>query len=189
MSRVRHGNQTGVIRKAAKIGLLALFAVVVFFAVEEYIDTETRYPGSRSTGRIATLYTDADAGLEVHLWVSRRGLTLRWNRGRVQALYHSGSSLHILGLFRYRVTTFGGTGGPGGLVYKRTSSLHIPLIVLLGTLAAYPVSSWAFAVLRHRSRRRRRREGWCVKCGYDLTGNESGKCPECGTEIEPRRSG
>ena len=21
----------------------------------------------------------------------------------------------------------------------------------------------------------------CPKCGYDLTGNESGRCPECGT--------
>ncbi|UCC29745.1 MAG: hypothetical protein JSU86_16260 [Phycisphaerales bacterium] len=26
--------------------------------------------------------------------------------------------------------------------------------------------------------------GYCRKCGYDLTGNVSGVCPECGTEIE-----
>jgi len=25
--------------------------------------------------------------------------------------------------------------------------------------------------------------GHCRKCGYDLTGNESGVCPECGTEL------
>jgi predicted RNA-binding Zn-ribbon protein involved in translation (DUF1610 family) len=24
--------------------------------------------------------------------------------------------------------------------------------------------------------------GHCVSCGYDLTGNQSGRCPECGTE-------
>ena len=24
----------------------------------------------------------------------------------------------------------------------------------------------------------------CSRCGYDLTGNESGVCPECGTEVE-----
>ena len=24
----------------------------------------------------------------------------------------------------------------------------------------------------------------CQKCGYDLTGNVSGACPECGTELE-----
>lgn len=26
-------------------------------------------------------------------------------------------------------------------------------------------------------------EGKCESCGYDLTGNTSGKCPECGTHI------
>jgi len=25
----------------------------------------------------------------------------------------------------------------------------------------------------------------CIPCGYNLTGNESGVCPECGTEIIP----
>jgi len=28
------------------------------------------------------------------------------------------------------------------------------------------------------------RSGYCFKCGYDLTGNQSGKCPECGCRIE-----
>lgn len=27
------------------------------------------------------------------------------------------------------------------------------------------------------------RGGWCEKCGYDLTGLVSGRCPECGTEV------
>lgn len=30
----------------------------------------------------------------------------------------------------------------------------------------------------------RTRAGHCVKCDYDLTGNTSGVCPECGTEIQ-----
>lgn len=30
-------------------------------------------------------------------------------------------------------------------------------------------------------RRTARLPGHCRKCGYDLTGNESGRCPECGT--------
>ncbi len=29
------------------------------------------------------------------------------------------------------------------------------------------------------------RGGWCTKCEYDLTGVESGICPECGTPINP----
>ncbi len=28
--------------------------------------------------------------------------------------------------------------------------------------------------------------GHCQKCSYDLTGNESGKCPECGETCESR---
>lgn len=28
---------------------------------------------------------------------------------------------------------------------------------------------------------RRERTGFCARCGYDLTGNVSGVCPECGT--------
>ncbi len=33
-------------------------------------------------------------------------------------------------------------------------------------------------------RRMRHRRGLCAKCGYNLTGNVSGVCPECGTPIE-----
>ena len=31
----------------------------------------------------------------------------------------------------------------------------------------------------------RRERGLCTHCRYDLTGNESGVCPECGTEVQP----
>ena len=31
--------------------------------------------------------------------------------------------------------------------------------------------------------RAQRIDGLCRKCGYDLTGNESGVCPECGTPV------
>ena len=31
---------------------------------------------------------------------------------------------------------------------------------------------------------RRHRPGHCSKCDYDLTGNVSGRCPECGTKVE-----
>jgi hypothetical protein len=29
------------------------------------------------------------------------------------------------------------------------------------------------------------RNGFCDRCNYDLTGNTSGKCPECGLRIAP----
>ncbi len=31
--------------------------------------------------------------------------------------------------------------------------------------------------------RRRKLPGHCQKCGYDLTGNVSGRCPECGEAV------
>ena len=48
----------------------------------------------------------------------------------------------------------------------------LPLLVLAGAV-------WLLA--RPMIRARRRRPGSCVTCGYDLTGNTSGRCPECGT--------
>ncbi len=37
--------------------------------------------------------------------------------------------------------------------------------------------------LGERQARRRMRPGLCRACGYDLTGNVSGRCPECGCPI------
>lgn len=51
----------------------------------------------------------------------------------------------------------------------------------------------AFAIGGHlllRHSRRRRADGGCPRCKYDLTGNLSGVCPECGTPValsSPRR--
>ena len=39
-------------------------------------------------------------------------------------------------------------------------------------------------LLAARSAGLRRVVGLCVKCGYDLTGNTSGVCPECGEKVE-----
>ena len=46
-------------------------------------------------------------------------------------------------------------------------------------LAAYPAIYFLVVGVR----RLRRRPGCCLHCDYDLTGNESGVCPECGTGI------
>ena len=58
--------------------------------------------------------------------------------------------------------------------------LNVWLLTVVTALswAAYPFVSVRLI------RRRRRKRGLCVKCGYDLTGNESGVCAECGTEVK-----
>lgn len=52
------------------------------------------------------------------------------------------------------------------------------LIALL--LLTYPASA---LIWRPIQRRRRRKRGLCGSCGYNLTGNESGVCSECGTKV------
>lgn len=44
-----------------------------------------------------------------------------------------------------------------------------------------PTALWLALAGRRAFRGRRLRPGLCRHCGYDLTGNQSGRCPECGT--------
>lgn len=69
-------------------------------------------------------------------------------------------------------------------VYMHIRRIHTPIWAVALLFAAYPL----IALIQSPARRRRYRSehGLCIKCGYDLTGNVSGVCPECGTEIDPR---
>lgn len=51
----------------------------------------------------------------------------------------------------------------------------------LATLSLPPLAAWLVY------RRRRPPPGCCAKCGYDVTGNVSGTCPECGAPGETCR--
>jgi hypothetical protein len=52
----------------------------------------------------------------------------------------------------------------------------------VGVYGLVVVAGYAAAVgLPPLKRLLRRRSGQCAQCGYDLTGNLSGTCPECGT--------
>lgn len=63
----------------------------------------------------------------------------------------------------------------------RLWGVDVPLWLPFVLLSAYPTVAFIRGPVR---RWRRRRKGLCVKCGFDLTGNVSGICPECGTKIE-----
>ena len=62
----------------------------------------------------------------------------------------------------------------------RCDSRHfaVPLWFPFLLFAVYP----AFVVTRFR---RRRRKGWCTRCGYNLTALTTPRCPECSTEFDP----
>ncbi len=55
----------------------------------------------------------------------------------------------------------------------------IPFWVPLGLFMFYPTITF----IRSRRLKRWKIKGHCLKCGYNLTGNVSGKCSECGTPI------
>lgn len=57
--------------------------------------------------------------------------------------------------------------------------VRVPLSVVTLLLAAWPLCAFA-----NRFRRRPDDAGHCSGCGYDLTGNVSGVCPECGRTAE-----
>jgi hypothetical protein len=58
-------------------------------------------------------------------------------------------------------------------------ALHVPLWFPFALFLLYPGLACLKGPLR---RRRRKRRGQCVSCGYNLTGNLAGVCPECGNE-------
>lgn len=62
--------------------------------------------------------------------------------------------------------------------------LRVPIWLLTVLLAAYPVVALVRAVRRTIVLRRARKSGHCLNCMYDLTGNVSGVCPECGVAIQ-----
>ena len=61
---------------------------------------------------------------------------------------------------------------------------------LLAAALALPALAAVATHLWRRARQRRRPPGLCRACGYNLTGNTSGKCSECGEPIDrPGRAG
>ncbi len=70
-----------------------------------------------------------------------------------------------------------------------TANMHVAVKALRVSywfamlIAAIPLFPLAIATLRRFRRFRRRRMNACPHCGYNLTGNESGVCPECATPV------
>jgi hypothetical protein len=71
-------------------------------------------------------------------------------------------------------------GGGESRFGQRTWTLAVPCSYLV-LLLSVPLCRWLATRRRRRRRRCRLSLGRCPACGYDLTGNVSGTCPECGT--------
>ncbi|MHC4796080.1 MAG: hypothetical protein ACYTF1_05495 [Planctomycetota bacterium] len=70
-------------------------------------------------------------------------------------------------------------------VLKGQTRIHFdaPFWILLAAFAAYPLYVAANQSHIWWQKRQRKRLGHCLNCGYNLTGNTSGICPECGKKI------
>jgi hypothetical protein len=61
----------------------------------------------------------------------------------------------------------------------------------VGIAALYSIEAIRYCVralrwLPGRERWARAKTGLCANCGYDLSGNASGTCPECGENVDPK---
>jgi len=54
------------------------------------------------------------------------------------------------------------------------------VVLIVAVMAVAWLSAWYFLERWFARDRMRRAKGLCRNCGYDLTGNVSGVCPECG---------
>lgn len=68
----------------------------------------------------------------------------------------------------------------GSLPYAVSSGF----LISIALLPAVPVSAWVTAGAARRLKPPQSRT--CGQCGYDLTGNVSGRCPECGAALKAR---
>ena len=96
----------------------------------------------------------------------------------IAALSHVRPSAHFVRDFG----TFDGLGSPLGISSGGPLWRLVPQNVLRWGYAL-AASLLLGPVAWHWSRRRRRRPGPCKKCGYDLPGNTSGVCSECGAPV------
>lgn len=63
---------------------------------------------------------------------------------------------------------------------RRQFIVRAPLLIGVPLLLLWPLLALVRGPVRRAVRRRR---GACLQCGYNLTGNTSGVCPECGEPI------
>jgi hypothetical protein len=89
--------------------------------------------------------------------------------------------------FGYTSRNAGGATSHACLGFVHTS-FFTPAVACGFTYVAVPLwgpllASSVRPALWLRRRLRTRRPGTCLACGYDLTGNVSGVCPECGRAL------
>lgn len=176
-----------MVRRGAILVLLSaaiLLAAIAFAGFSSGVLLDAPGPGRvqgylHSADGLIRLYVFmADEPIRLVASSDTRVMTVRRASDQLPCLsFHHG---FVPGVTPYRwywnETSMGATNSP---LTVRFCGVRTRVAAPVALLMGYPV----FAILRERRRRRRRRPGCCAHCLYDLTGNRSGVCPECGTTI------
>ena len=109
----------------------------------------------------------------------------RWVIGNEWLTFEFDVEQHAWGwpdLSRYRELWTDGFGESGRGMFPPTKLVKLPLCLVLLAVLLLAVLLWWLD-------RKKYPPGHCPRCGYNLTGNESGVCPECGRAVEASRAG
>ena len=177
---------------ASALSLLACLTVTVDWVRSHlgvdhfsYISDENRYILRTGGGHFALWITKDDLFRYVPQgWQQRERFPgrrevdghLMWNRS-IRAQSPTRSTL--LGFWCGGIPGWSPPGGPA------TTAISWGMIGPIWPLIVSSIALPTLYLTGHRRRRGHRRQslGLCHDCGYNLTGNTSGTCPECGTTI------
>jgi hypothetical protein len=98
--------------------------------------------------------------------------------GFVYAAPLADQRFELLGFIRSNTWLTGGYSGTG-VQFSLVLPLWLPTVLFGIGPAAWAMLYWRPLL----QRRRRSRRGLCLSCGYDLRGNTTGVCSECGSEV------
>jgi len=116
--------------------------------------------------------------------------TLNWDGGRLYVegnAAFTGSSYAPAGAFILAALPhgFGFAWGSSRAQYGEMSGpCLVPYLLLAGLIPSLAAVRWIIREARSVCRIER---GCCAACGYNLTGNTSGSCPECGAPVPSSR--
>lgn len=171
-----------MIRKAIIVVLMLGMLVVGVLWADSYVQRprQRSHPlvQPRSGWKIDWHGSTFDDRQQARAW---HNSTLTLSSGNIE--YHSRGT-HLAGRITRKRTTIGRYGleewSGRGMGSRR---ILLPLWPAFPLLAIYPAIAFVRGPVRGW---RRRRKGLCIRCSYDLTGNVSGICPECGRTTDVR---
>ena len=158
--------------------------------LQGYLDPG-RFYGASDRPALHWLQREFDLGSRLQIMVNsyvRGSLTIIYSSLSTRGAWYTQTNglirfpgLSVSTVRRCPISLSTSTGPPAGTIYQQAGwIITVPFLLIALLFGLYPL----VALLRGPVRRwSRRQKGLCVTCAYDLTGNESGVCPECGKAV------